>query len=99
MKKKFEYDNILRYRILTKPGGLTYKDIGTLICCGKTTAYKIINKINEKIASTPNSKIPIPGVVSREAFCEYMNWDFDEIESFALKEIAVISRESAPYTY
>ncbi len=89
--KNFCCDNVTIYRILTKPGGLTYKDICIMVGCSKTKAYNIINSINKKIASTPNSKIPIPGRVSRQAFCEYMNWDFREIESFALNEIAVIN--------
>lgn len=95
----FICDNILRYRILTKPGGLTYKDVCVLNNCGKTTAFKIINCINEKIAATPCTKKPISGIVSREAFCNYMNWDFEEIQSFALTEIASLSNGNIPHTY
>lgn len=97
--KKIECDNILRYRLLTKPCGLTYKDICVLNCCSKTTAFKIINRINEKIASTPGLKKPIHNIVSREAYCDYMDWKFKEIQSFALAEIAAISNNNTPYTY
>ncbi|MCL2847469.1 MAG: hypothetical protein FWE13_01785 [Firmicutes bacterium] len=85
-------DNIAMYRILTKPGGLTYNDICFMTDCSKTWATKIINNIHEKIAKTPGSKRPVKGRVSRQSFCEYMKWDFDEIQSFAFAEIAAVER-------
>lgn len=99
--KRINYinDNISRYRLLTKPGGLSYKDICALKGCGKTTAFKIINAIHEKVASVPGAKVPTQGIVSRKDFCEYMSWDFNEIQSFALSEIAALSSKANLYTY
>jgi len=87
-----------RYRVLSQPGGLTRKDICVLLGCAKTTGLNIINAIHEKIAATPGSLLPIQGVVSRQSFCEHMGWDFNEIQSFALLEMAAMSRHSNIHT-
>ena len=93
-----ESDNIAKYRILTKPGGLICRDICLLIGCGKTTALKIINTIHEKIASIPGALMPIRGIVNRKAFCEHMGWDFDEIQSFAFAELSAINSSDSIHT-
>ena len=90
-------DNITRYRLLTKPGGLTYKDICALIDCGKSTAHKTINSIHEKTAATPGTVLPISGRVTRQSFCDHMNWDFDEIQAFAFAEISAMRISNDTY--
>ena len=92
--KNPQCNNVIRYRVLTKPAGLTYKDICMLTGCSKTAAQKIINDIHIKIVKTPGAPYPIKGMVSRKSFCEHMKWDFKEIQDFALAEIAV-----CPHTY
>ena len=76
-------DNITRYYILTKPGGLTFKDICELLGCSKTAAQKIIIDIGLALAKTSTERFPVKGRVSRESFCQHMHWDFAEIQSFA----------------
>jgi hypothetical protein len=83
-----ECDNIERYRRLTKPNGLTYKDICVVTGCGKTSAQKIINDIHIKTVSVPGALTPARGRVTRKSFCEHMDWDFNEIQTFAFAEIA-----------
>jgi len=87
--KNLSCDNITRYHILTKPGGLTFKDICILLGCSKTAAQKIIIEIGLELAKVSTEKFPVKGKVTRQAFCNYMHWDFTEIQFFAHADMRI----------
>jgi len=88
--KNLYCDNITRYNILTKPGGLTVNDICVMLGCSKTAAQKIIIEIGLELAKTSQEKFPIKGRVTRESFCRHMHWDFVDIQQFAHTDMGVI---------
>ena len=92
--KNLSCDNIARYHILTKPGGLTFRDICSLLGCSKTAAQKIIIAIGLELAKASTEKFPVKGRVTRESFCKHMHWDFAEIQFFAHMDMNAIKRKS-----
>lgn len=81
-------DNITRYYILSKKY-LENKDIRILNECSSQTATNLIAKIRFWLAKQGISSQS--GRVLSRHFIEFMEWDFDFIQTLAQKDMAVIA--------